>query len=143
MIKIYTTERRKTFKFGLATAIWFGAGLAIVANGFIGEFCIKDIIGDYGNHVYKTLIGLVVAFCMGLIYAKQVKGEGWQKSCWTAGIYWFILTLIFEFVAGHYLFGNSWEALFNDYRFWKGRLWTLFLLAAVFSPYLVGKYLNK
>jgi hypothetical protein len=44
------------------------------------------------------------------------------------------LTVAFEFFAGHYAFGNSWERLIADYNVFRGRIWILVLLANFFAP---------
>ena len=36
------------------------------------------------------------------------------------GIAWVALTVAFEFLAGHYVFGNSWEKLLADYNVLRG-----------------------
>lgn len=50
------------------------------------------------------------------------------------GTVWVALTVAFEFLAGHYVFGNSWERLLADYNMVRGRLWILVLLANLFAP---------
>jgi hypothetical protein len=50
------------------------------------------------------------------------------------GAVWLALTLAFEFLAGHYLFGSSWERLLADYDLLRGRVWILVLLATLFAP---------
>jgi hypothetical protein len=41
--------------------------------------------------------------------------ESRAEAMWV-GVQWLFQTLAFEFLAGHYLFGNSWEKLFADYN---------------------------
>ena len=48
-----------------------------------------------------------------------------------AGIMWVALTVAFEFLAGHYVFGNSWKRLTADYNVFRGRIWILVLLTAL------------
>ena len=50
------------------------------------------------------------------------------------GTVWVALTVAFEFVAGHYVFGNSWERLIADYNVFRGRIWILVLLMNLFAP---------
>lgn len=40
----------------------------------------------------------------------------------------------FEFLAEHYVFGNSWERLIGDYNVFRGRIWILVLLMNLFAP---------
>ena len=47
---------------------------------------------------------------------------------------WVTLTVAFEFLAGHFLFGTSWATLLNDYKVHEGRIWVLVLLTALVAP---------
>jgi hypothetical protein len=40
----------------------------------------------------------------------------------------------FELLAGHYVFGNSWEKLLADYNLFRGRIWALVLIIILFAP---------
>ena len=55
-------------------------------------------------------------------------------DAWTIGPLWLVMTLAFEFVGGHYLFGTSWEALLADYNIFAGRLWIIVLIATWIAP---------
>ena len=54
-----------------------------------------------------------------------------------------VLTMIFEFLAGHYLFGVSWEKPLLDYNILKGRMWILVLLITFIAPYLSIKIIDS
>jgi hypothetical protein len=47
------------------------------------------------------------------------------------------LTVGFEFLAGHYLFGNPWRRLLEDYNVVRGRVWMLVLLTTALAPLLI------
>ena len=47
---------------------------------------------------------------------------------------WLVLTVAFEFLGGHYLFGQSWERLFADYDVRSGRIWLLVLATTAAAP---------
>ena len=55
---------------------------------------------------------------------------------------WFCLTEAFEFLAGHYIFKNSWEKIFNDYNIFKGRVWILIPIWVGIAPYLFYKLIS-
>jgi len=59
------------------------------------------------------------------------------------GITWVILTIGFEFIAGHYAFGNSWEKLLADYNILNGRIWSLVLLIEFIAPLLSNFILRR
>jgi hypothetical protein len=58
-------------------------------------------------------------------------------DAWTVGVLWLAMTLIFEFVAGHYLFRTPWPTLLADYNLLAGRLWIVVLAATLIAPALV------
>ena len=57
-----------------------------------------------------------------------------RGDAWRAGILWLVLTLAFEFLAGHYLFEAPWEQLLADYNVVQGRIWILVPMATLVAP---------
>jgi hypothetical protein len=51
---------------------------------------------------------------------------------------WVALTLAFEFLAGHYLFGTPWNQLLADYNVLGGRIWALALVTTAIAPWLTA-----
>jgi hypothetical protein len=47
---------------------------------------------------------------------------------------WLLLTLAFEFLAGHSLFGKPWDMLLADYDVVRGRIWVLVLMSTLLAP---------
>jgi hypothetical protein len=56
-------------------------------------------------------------------------GKLWLTNVLIVSCFWVGLTVLFEFVFGHYVLGNSWDVLLADYRIWQGRLWSLVLIS--------------
>jgi hypothetical protein len=52
------------------------------------------------------------------------------------------MTVLFEFVFGHYVLKTSWEVLLADYRIWQGRLWSLVLIREAIAPVMMGWLVN-
>jgi hypothetical protein len=130
-------------KLGLAFGLWFAAAVIAVANGFFSKACVAPRLGEYGAHVYKSLLMVAVIFMLGWVYARQTEGAGWLVAALGAGLLWLGVTVIFEFVFGHYVFGNPWDKLLADYQIWRGRLWCLVLLADLIAPLTMGRMLNR
>ena len=53
------------------------------------------------------------------------------------GVLWLAVTLAFEFLAGHYLFGDPWERLLAEYNVARGRLWVVVPITTLLAPVLV------
>jgi hypothetical protein len=54
------------------------------------------------------------------------------------GLFWVVLTLIFEFGFGRYR-GSSWPQLLEDYNLLKGPIWILILLWLAIASYIFYK----
>ena len=102
--------------------------------------------GDSTAHV-------ISAFLLSAIVA----GVAWGAIAWLhphsaneallIGDQWVLLTVAFEFLAGYYLFGASWEALLAQYDVSRGEMWELVLVtmlvapvAAAFGHHLIGSH---
>ena len=62
-----------------------------------------------------------------------------REACAIGGI-WVTLTLAFEFLAGHYLFGHPWRRLLEDYDLAAGRIWILVLMTTAAAPWLMARW---
>jgi len=114
-------------------AIWFLLLGTAIINGAVRATWIIPRTGEYLGHVISsfTLSGLIVALAWATI--------GWMGPAATAdalrvGGLWLVLTVAFEFLAGHFLFGSTWEHLLADYNLAAGRIWLLVLVVTAFSP---------
>ena len=47
------------------------------------------------------------------------------------------MTVVFEFIFGHYVMEHPWSKLFHDYNLLAGRVWLLLLLWTTLAPYIL------
>ena len=47
------------------------------------------------------------------------------QEAWIVGALWTGLTLVFEFLGGHFIFGKPWAELLADYNLLAGRIWSM------------------
>ena len=112
-------------------------GVAI-AGGIIRDRLLVPGLGPLGGRALGTLLVGVIIF--GLIYAYIGKLKGvTQVYLVKLGLFWTILTIMFEFLFGHYAMGHSWQSLWADYNVFQGRLWPLVLMVTLFGPLLARK----
>lgn len=109
--------------------------LAILNGGF-RQGALAPRLDDRAAHILSTLL------LSGIIFAATWFSLPWirpasARDAWLIGSIWFLLTIAFEFLAGHYLFGSSWKKLLADYNLAQGRIWILVLLSTLLSPILV------
>jgi hypothetical protein len=119
-----------------ALAAWFGLMLLAIANGTFRQFVLTPRFDDRAAHAISTvmLCALILLVAWVTISWIGVRSRG---DAWKVGGLWLLLTVAFEFFAGHYLFGNSWEKLLADYDLARGRIWVAVLIATLIAPVIV------
>lgn len=118
----------------LAFIFWALMVAIAIANGFLGQFAVSRVIGDYGSHLYRTLFIIAVIFAFSRAYVLRTSGQGpWYAPVY-AGVQWLASSIVFEFIFGHYVFGLPWEKIVSEYRITEGRLWSLVLASEVAAP---------
>jgi hypothetical protein len=122
---------------------WLAMAVVASANGTFSKFVLKPRFGEYASHAYKSVVMVLVIFLIACVVMSLSVSRSWNMKPLVVGIMWFSLTVAFEFLAGHYLFGNSWDSLLADYRFWRGRLWSFVLLSSFIAPLIVSKIIPQ
>ena len=121
-----------------AAAVWLLILVFAIVNGGLRQALLIPQLGEGWGRIASTAVlgGFIVAAAIVAMPWIGAKGasEGLQ-----VGVVWTLLTLAFEFLAGHYLFGNSWEELLADYNLAKGRLWILVPLTTLMAPLLAAR----
>lgn len=118
-----------------AVLVWFAIlGIAFM-NGGVREVWLVPRLGDAVGHVLSTLT-LCVAILVVSWFSMEWVGVATRSRAIRIGLLWLALTLTFEFLAGHYLFGTPWRQLLADYDILAGRIWILVLLTTASAPLL-------
>ena len=116
-----------------AFAVWVIVLVFAIANGAAREYLLTPRLGGQTGHVVSTLVLCAAIFLAAVLSIRWIGPRG-RRGALVIGATWLALTLAFEFLAGHYLLGNSWEKLLADYNLLHGRVWILVLLATLFAP---------
>jgi hypothetical protein len=106
-----------------------------ILNGAIRENAYSRFMSELSAHQLSTVIGL---FLFGF-YVWFVTGIFRIESSTQAlviGAMWVVMTVIFEFLFGHYVMRHPWSRLFQDYNLLKGRIWSLVLIWTAIAPYV-------
>jgi hypothetical protein len=127
-------------------AYGFGAWLLIavvaVANGIFRAVVLEPALGPYRAHVASTLATGIPAFLLVIyLYVRYGPIVHTRRELTALGVFWVVLTVVFEFGFGHYVVGHPWSRLLADYNLLAGRLWVLVLLVTLAGPRLVGGFL--
>jgi hypothetical protein len=118
---------------GRALIIWFVILVLANLNGAVRALWLNPMMGERPGHVVSTLTLSVVILILarasiGWVGVRSIR-EGFE-----VGMVWVVLTVAFEFLAGHYIFKKPWEALQADYHIMQGRIWVLVLVICLVSP---------
>lgn len=128
---------RSSLLLALASCAWIGfAGIAIIC-GALRVKLLEPWLGEPKAHVVGTIVACVAIFAgIQLFVAASGLTETWPLM--RIGAYWTLLTICFEFLLGRLVLKKSFEELFADYNFFKGRIWLLVLLTTFYGPVLAG-----
>lgn len=116
-----------------AFAVWFLLLVLAILNGVARGELITPRMGESASHVASTLILCVLIYLVAYFSIRWIDPPGPRGSL-VVGTFWVALTVAFEFLAGHYVFGISWRKLLADYNMAQGRVWILVLAADFTAP---------
>lgn len=117
-------------------AAWIGASLLGIANGTFRELVYKDSAGEaVANQISTGSLIALLALCFWILDRRWPIPT--MRSALTIGAAWVALTIAFEFGFGHYVDGDSWSELLENYNVAEGNLWILVLIWIAFCPAVV------
>jgi hypothetical protein len=121
-----------------AILIWFVLMVLAILNGTVR---LKLIIPNTG--LTAGLAISTVMLCILILLATWV-GIRWlgptnASHALGIGLLWLVMTLGFEFGAGHFLFKKPWSELLMDYDITQGRIWVLVPIVTAMAPWWMAK----
>lgn len=119
--------------------VWMVLLTLAVLNGAFRETLLSPRFGAYASHVVSTLMLCILILLVTFASLAWI-GPRDLAAAWRIGLTWLALTLAFEFLAGHYLFGSPWPTLLADYDVLHGRVWVLVLLTTAMAPVLMAAW---
>jgi hypothetical protein len=121
-----------------ALMVWGGLLVLAFANGAVREAVLIPAIGDTAGHALSSLTLTAAILVLTALTIRWIDPPS-PAAAWQVGALWLALTLAFEFLAGHYLFGNPWSRLLADYDIPSGRIWILVLAATAAAPSVIAR----
>jgi len=118
---------------------WFLFMILAIINGAIRNKIYKPIVGDLTSHQISTIILIILIIVATYLILKFSDLKLSTSEAFLMGTILLVLTVTFELIIGHFVFGNTWEKLFADYNILKRRVWSLVLVTTFFAPYLTNK----
>ncbi len=114
--------------------MWVLFVFVAILNGAGRETFIRPHFTELVSHQISSLFIFLITY--GLI---TTLGISKPSHFWLVGGLWLLLTIVFEYIFGHFIMKHPWSRLFADYNILKGRLWLLVLLTTTISPFIAAK----
>lgn len=118
--------------------VWLLLAVLANINGLVRNFGYGQFVSELTAHQISAVIFIFIL--LGVSYLFFGKKDYTVKELWLAGSMWLVMTVIFEFLFGHFVIGHSWQKLFFDYNLLAGRLWSVVLLTTLLAPRLTKKF---
>lgn len=122
-----------------SVAVWFGLLVLAIANGAIREALLTPRFGAGTGHAISTATLCGAILLLAWLTLRWIAPRT-LSDAWNVGLMWVALTVAFEFLAGHYLFGQPWERLLADYNILRGRIWILVLVTTLVAPRIAAAW---
>ncbi len=129
-------------KISRALVVWLGMVVIAILNAGLRNALLTPLLGEQAGHVAGTVTGCI-AFLFFMKLTLPWTGFQGTRALVFLGVLWLVLTVAFEFLAGHFLFDNTWAGLLADYNLARGRVWVAVLLVVLFGPLLIGRLLES
>jgi hypothetical protein len=124
--------------FWKALAVWCAMAAVAIVNGGVRNAFLTPHLGEHAGHVASTITGSIAFLVLIWATLPWIRPSG-RRDLVLLGALWLGLTIAFEFLAGHYLFGNTWQRLLEDYNVFHGRVWVAVLLVTFLGPIWMGR----
>lgn len=122
-----------------AFLVWVTVLLLANVNGGLRELVLIPRIGPNAGHVLSTLLLAVVVLAVAWNTVHWI-GVSTSSQAIIAGVMWLLLTLAFEFGAGHFLFHKPWKELVADYNVSAGRIWIIVPIITLFALEIARRF---
>ncbi len=123
----------------IAIGTWFLLMFVAIINAVLREGVYSLYLYELRAHQLSTITLVILIIILTFFVLKFCKIQLTTNELLIMGSIWVLLTIMFEFIAGHYIFGNPWDKLTADYNILKGRIWILIPLTTFVAPYLTKK----
>jgi hypothetical protein len=112
---------------------WVGAPVLAIINGAARELAYKDQVGDStANQISVAPLIALLALYFWVLQRRWPVAT--RRDALSMGAIWVALSVLFEFGFGHYVEGDSWTDLLQNYDVMAGNLWILILLWIAAGP---------
>lgn len=115
--------------------LWVAMLVVAVVNGAIRDLWYTKHVGELRAHQLSTATA-VVLFGLFTWFSIRAWPPGSSRQAIQIGLTWFVMTLAFEFLFGHYVARHPWSRLLHDYDLLAGRVWIFVPVWIAVAPYV-------
>ena len=121
-----------------AIGIWLLLLVTAIGNAVFRD---KWLVTAIGSAAALPVSGLLLALLILLaaFVSVPVFNASEAKIYGLVGVVWFVLTLAFELVFGHFVMGKPWQEVMQVFSIRKGDLFVVALLSTLVSPWLAAR----
>ena len=117
-----------------ALVVWLVLIGVEFAHGILRTVFLVPVVGD----LRARQIGVFRILIVTCVFVRWVNAPN-MKSLLQVGALWVAITIVFEFIFGHYIFNRSWADLVSDYDLARGGFLAIGMLVVMFSPVTAAK----
>jgi hypothetical protein len=116
-------------------AAWFPIAIIAFANAAIRQAVYARYFGELAAHQLATLTMCILAgaYVWALSGPLKLQSPGQAIG---VGLFWTVMTVLFETGLGRFVLGNPWSRVLRDYNVLEGRVWPLFLAWLAVASYV-------
>jgi hypothetical protein len=107
--------------------------LIAITNGFIRQKYFTKKMNELRAHQLSALSWMILFSIYMWVITSIWDIYSFSQSI-QIGLTWLGMTIIFEFLFGHFVMKHSWNKLLHDYNILKGRLWIIVLFWLTIAP---------
>ena len=119
-----------------ALLIWLDIIAAETIHGTIRTVVLVPWMGDLPARQLCVFTGSIMIFTITAIFSRWLRATAYQRIA--VGVFWVVLTVLFEIVLGRLVLKVSWDRIVQDYDVTHGGLMGFGLLFMALAPWLAA-----
>lgn len=116
-----------------AFAVWLIIVVVETIHGTLRTLFLAPYVGDLRARQMSVFTGSLLIFGIALLFIRWI-GAASGVSLLAIGLFWLVLTLLFEITLWRLIFRLSWERIFADYDISRGGLLLFGMLFLTVTP---------
>ena len=118
-------------------------GIAVgILNGMLREGLYGQVMNELPAHQLSG-VSFVLLFGVYVWFIVPWLGLSPGSEAIRLGLTWLVLTVVFEFLFGHFVMDHSWDRLLHDYNILEGRVWVFVLAWIAAAPVVLYRFQKR